>query len=120
MNTRAKQATAAPVLSGTEAQLYVADIKVSCDFFTSKFTSKLGFAIDFVYSDPPLYGMVKRDRARLCVRRVCEPVFVGDIRQREHLLSAAPRCVDKAIAFSPYQHRLGSIPLREARSDLVR
>jgi catechol 2,3-dioxygenase-like lactoylglutathione lyase family enzyme len=91
MTTRATQATA-PVLSGTEAQLFVADIKASCDFFTSK----LGFAVDFVYGDPPFYGMVKRDRARLCVRRVCEPVFVGDIRQREDLLSASIT-VDTAV-----------------------
>jgi catechol 2,3-dioxygenase-like lactoylglutathione lyase family enzyme len=85
MSTQVKQATTVPILSGIEAQLYVADIKASFDFFTSK----LGFAIDFVYGDPPFYGMVKRDRARLCMRLVCEPVFVGDIRQREHLLSAS-------------------------------
>jgi len=85
MKTQARRATTQPVLSGTEAQLYVADIKASCDFFTSK----LGFAVDFVYGDPPFYGMVKRDRARLCVHRVCEPVFVGDIRKRENLLSAS-------------------------------
>jgi uncharacterized glyoxalase superfamily protein PhnB len=29
-----------------------------------------------------------RDGARLNLRMVCEPVFVGDIREREHLLSA--------------------------------
>jgi catechol 2,3-dioxygenase-like lactoylglutathione lyase family enzyme len=85
MNTQVKQATTVPILSGIEAQLYVADFKASCDFFTSK----LGFAIDFVYGDPPFYGVVKRDRARLCLQLVCEPVFVGDIRRREHLLSAS-------------------------------
>lgn len=85
MQTQDKPATTVPILSGTEAQLYVADVKASCDFFTSK----LGFAIDFVYGDPPFYGLVKRDRARLCVRLVREPVFVGDIRRREHLLSAS-------------------------------
>lgn len=85
MSTQVKQATTVPILSGTAAQLYVADVKASCDLFTSK----LGFAIDFVYGDPPFYGMVKRDRAQLCMRLVCEPVFVGDIRQREHLLSAS-------------------------------
>jgi catechol 2,3-dioxygenase-like lactoylglutathione lyase family enzyme len=85
MSTQVKQATTVPILSGTGAQLYVADVKASCDFFTSK----LGFAIDFVYGDPPFYGAVKRDRAQLCMRLVCEPVFVGDIRQREHLLSAS-------------------------------
>jgi catechol 2,3-dioxygenase-like lactoylglutathione lyase family enzyme len=85
MSTQVKQATKGPILSGTEAQLYVADVNTSCDFFVSK----LGFAIDFVYGDPPFYGMVKRDHARLCMRLVCEPVFVEDVRQREHLLSAS-------------------------------
>ena len=85
MNTQFKHAMTPPVLSGTEAQLYVTDLKASCDFFTSK----LGFTVDFVYGDPPFYGMVKRDHARLCMRLVCEPVFVGNIRQREHLLSAS-------------------------------
>lgn len=85
MNTQVEHAMTAPILSGTEAQLYVADVKASCDFFRSK----LGFAVDFVYGDPPFYGMVKRDHARLCMRLVCEPVFVGNIRQREHLLSAS-------------------------------
>jgi catechol 2,3-dioxygenase-like lactoylglutathione lyase family enzyme len=74
-----------PVLSSTEAQLYVADVEASCAFFASK----LGFAIAFVYGDPPFYGQVHRDNARLNLRRVCEPVFVGDIREREHLLSAS-------------------------------
>jgi catechol 2,3-dioxygenase-like lactoylglutathione lyase family enzyme len=94
MNTQVTQVSTSsiPILSGTEAQLYVSDVKASCDFFTSK----LGFAVDFVYGDPPFYGMVKRDRARLCMRRVCEPVFVGDIRQREHLLSASIT-VDTAV-----------------------
>ena len=85
MSTQAKLATTHPVLSSTAAQLYVADVTASCEFFKSK----LGFVVDFVYGDPPFYGMVKRDHARLCMRLVCEPVFVGDIRQREHLLSAA-------------------------------
>jgi len=85
MNAQAKLIPTYPVLSSTAAQLYVADVTASCEFFKSK----LGFAVDFVYGDPPFYGMVKRDHARLCMRLVCEPVFVGDIRQREQLLSAA-------------------------------
>ncbi|PSJ61997.1 glyoxalase [Mesorhizobium soli] len=74
-----------PVLSSTSAQLFVADIGASCDFFAAK----LGFTVDFVYGDPPFYGQVIRDKARLGLRMVCEPVFVGDIRKREHLLSAS-------------------------------
>jgi catechol 2,3-dioxygenase-like lactoylglutathione lyase family enzyme len=85
MTDTANPPVATPVLSDLEAELYVADIKASCDFFTSK----LGFAVVFTYGDPPFYGQVKRDRARLNLRLVCEPVFVGDIRERENLLSAS-------------------------------
>ncbi|OCC03467.1 lactoylglutathione lyase [Labrys sp. WJW] len=74
-----------PFLSSAAAQLFVTDIKTSCDFFTTR----LGFSIDFVYGNPPFYGQVSRDRALLALRLVCEPVYLGDVRQREHLLSAA-------------------------------
>ncbi|HEV3115853.1 MAG TPA: VOC family protein, partial [Gemmataceae bacterium] len=50
---------------------------------------KLGFAIDFVYGDPPFYGQVSRDNARLALRHMDEPCFVEGIRQREDLLSAS-------------------------------
>ena len=73
-----------PELTQVEAQLFVADIKASCAFFT-----KLGFEVVFTYGEPPFYGQVKRDNARLNLRMVCEPVFVGDIREREQLLAAS-------------------------------
>ncbi|MGA2370073.1 MAG: VOC family protein [Candidatus Korobacteraceae bacterium] len=74
-----------PVLTSTAAQLFVADIQVACDFYTTR----LGFAIDFVYGDPPFYGQITRDRAKLTLRVLGEPVFAGDVREREHLLSAS-------------------------------
>jgi len=74
-----------PILTSIAAQLFVADIKATCKFFTAK----LGFVVDFMYGDPPFYGQVSRDAARFALRQVCEPIFVGDIRQREHLISAA-------------------------------
>ncbi len=74
-----------PVLTSTAAQLFVANIKAACDFYTTK----LGFTVDFVYGDPPFYGQVSRDHAKLALRLVCEPVFAGDVREREQLLSAA-------------------------------
>lgn len=77
--------TTSPILTATEAMLYVADIDVSCNFFRTK----LGFTVEFMYGEPPFYGLVKRDRARLCLRCVQQPVFAGDIRSREELLSAA-------------------------------
>ena len=85
MTRKAGQAVPRPILSSTEAQLFVADIKTSCDFYTQK----LGFTVAFVYGDPPYYGQVTRDHARLNLRVVGEPVFAGDIREREHLLSAS-------------------------------
>lgn len=74
-----------PKLSSVAAQLFVRDIKASTDFFTTK----LSFAIDFVYGDPPFYGQVIRDNARLALRRVDAPVIAEEIRQREDLLSAS-------------------------------
>jgi catechol 2,3-dioxygenase-like lactoylglutathione lyase family enzyme len=84
MTDKPAQTTPRPMLNSIEAQLFVANIKRSCDFYTNK----LGFAVGFVYGDPPYYGQVIRDNARLNLRLVCEPVFAGDIREREHLLSA--------------------------------
>jgi catechol 2,3-dioxygenase-like lactoylglutathione lyase family enzyme len=85
MTHEAGQALPRPIFKSTEAQLFVADIKASCDFYTAK----LGFTVAFVYGDPPFYGQVTRDHARLNLRVVGEPVFAGDIREREHLLSAS-------------------------------
>ena len=77
--------TQSVVLLMTEAQLFVTDFAASCQFFTSK----MGFAVAFAYGEPPFYGQVKRDNAILNIRHVDEPVFVGDIREREQLLSAS-------------------------------
>jgi catechol 2,3-dioxygenase-like lactoylglutathione lyase family enzyme len=78
-------ATQKPVLRSAEAQLYVSDVSASCAFFTAK----LGFEIAFVYGDPPFYGQVRRDDARLNLRAVSGPIFAGDVRERESLLSAS-------------------------------
>jgi catechol 2,3-dioxygenase-like lactoylglutathione lyase family enzyme len=85
MTDEPKQTTPRPILNSIEAQLFVANLKSSCDFYTNK----LGFAVQFIYGDPPYYGQVIRDNARLNLRLVFEPVFVGDVRKREHLLSTS-------------------------------
>ncbi|MGD0367746.1 MAG: VOC family protein, partial [Acidobacteriaceae bacterium] len=56
---------------------------------TDFFTTKLGFVIDFIYGDPPFYGQVSRDNARLALRSMDEHFFGEDVRQREGLLSAS-------------------------------
>jgi uncharacterized glyoxalase superfamily protein PhnB len=85
MTDQPRRTTPRPILSSISAQLFVASIKSSCDFYTNK----LGFAVEFIYGDPPFYGQVIRDNARLALRLVLEPVFVGDVRKRENLLSAS-------------------------------
>jgi catechol 2,3-dioxygenase-like lactoylglutathione lyase family enzyme len=85
MTEEAGQTAARPVLTSISAQLFVADIQASCDFYADK----LGFAGDFVYGNPPFYGQVTRDNARLSLRHIDEPVFAGDVREREDLLSAS-------------------------------
>jgi catechol 2,3-dioxygenase-like lactoylglutathione lyase family enzyme len=73
------------VIVAAEPQLFVADIKKSCDFFTGK----LGFAVAFTYGEPPFYAQVMRDGARLNLRCVERPVIDGGLRDREELLSAS-------------------------------
>src|SRR5262249_34522315 len=67
------------------AQLFVADIKAACDYYTQK----LGFEIVFVHGEPPFYGAVKRDRAGLSLRCLDRPAIDPELRERESLLSAS-------------------------------
>src|SRR5260370_17373682 len=83
MTDEPRQTTPRPVLSSIEAQLFVANIKSSCDFYTNK----LGFAVEFIYGDPPYCGQVVCDNARLNLRLVLEPVFFADVLNPDHLLS---------------------------------
>lgn len=73
-----------PRLKLVEATLFVSDLRASCRYFEEV----LGFSTVFTYGEPPFFGQVARDGVPLNLRYVCEPVFAGDIRQREDLLSA--------------------------------
>ena len=84
MTQEIKPATTDPVIRSLEAQLFVADIQASLTFYTLK----LGFAVAFVYGEPPFYGQIVRDGARLNLRQVDEPVFT-EVRKREGLLCAS-------------------------------
>lgn len=85
MSETTPSTTSAAVLAAAEPQLFVADVLGACAFYVSK----LGFAVVFAYGEPPFCGQVKRDSACLNLRGVTEPVFAGDIREREDLLSAS-------------------------------
>jgi uncharacterized glyoxalase superfamily protein PhnB len=68
-----------------EPQLFVTDIKKSCEFFCKN----LGFSLVFSYGKPPYYAQVVRDAARLNLRYVDVPVIESTLRDREELLSAS-------------------------------
>lgn len=84
MTNQFEQTAMRPILTSVSAQLFVSNIEASCEFFTGK----LGFVADFTYGDPPFYAQVSCDNARLSLRHMDEPVFAGDVREREDLLSA--------------------------------
>ena len=85
MSDHADTTSTEAVITAAEPQLFVTDIKASCDFFTGK----LGFAVVFTYGEPPFYAQVMRDAARLNLRCVEQPVIDPALRDRDELLSAA-------------------------------
>jgi uncharacterized glyoxalase superfamily protein PhnB len=98
LNVKSLPSTALPSQSspskativGAEPQLFVTDIKRSCEFFCEK----LGFSLAFSYGKPPYYAQVARDAARLnlrCVELRCveRPVTESTARDREELLSVS-------------------------------
>jgi catechol 2,3-dioxygenase-like lactoylglutathione lyase family enzyme len=84
MAQQAEQAQIKAVISMTAAQLFVTDIKASCDFFTQK----LGFSVMSVYGEPPFYAQVKRGNGKLNLKCVDYPFIDPALRDRESLLSA--------------------------------
>jgi uncharacterized glyoxalase superfamily protein PhnB len=85
MSDHAETISTKAVIAGAEPQLFVADIKASCDFFKSQ----LGFAVAFTYGEPPFYAQIKRDSARINLRCVEHAVIDAGLRDREQLLSAS-------------------------------
>ena len=84
MSDASTKTTTRPVITAVAAELFVSDIQKSCDFFTKK----LGFAVVYTYGEPPFYGQVKRDAARLNLKCMDRPVIDPELREREQLLSA--------------------------------
>ena len=79
--------TAMPALNAAEPEIFVTNFDIASAFFNEK----LGFETVFTYGEPPFYGQMRRDKAVLNLRLICEPVYVGDIREKQELLAAAIR-----------------------------
>jgi catechol 2,3-dioxygenase-like lactoylglutathione lyase family enzyme len=65
-------------------QLFVSDLARAADFYERK----LGFAVVYLYGEPPFYGLVARDGVGLNLRHVDVPVVDPSLRDQEILLSA--------------------------------
>ena len=96
-----------PTLETAEPQLFVANIEASCQFYTEK----LGFAVSFTYGEPPFYGQVFRDGARLNLRQLDEPAIRPELQAREHLLSASITLDDAERLYREFQD--SSVPFQQ-------
>jgi len=97
MNDLHTEAQPKPTLLAAEPQLFVADIATSCEFYTKK----LGFSVAFTYGEPPFYGQVFRDGARLNLRHLDEPAIRPELRG--HVLSASITLDDAKPLFLEFQ-----------------
>ena len=87
-----------PSLTQAVPVLFVSNVQASADFFCEK----LGFDIDFLHGNPPFYGSVSRDDARLHLRFVHEPAFVTGLVEKEQLLAAFIHVNDVKSLFAEY------------------
>jgi catechol 2,3-dioxygenase-like lactoylglutathione lyase family enzyme len=99
MNDIHAETLSKPILLAAEPQLFVSDIGASCEFYTKK----LGFTVAFTYGEPPFYGQVFRDGARLNLRQLDEPAIRRELQDREHLLSASITLEDAKSLFLEFQ-----------------
>ena len=70
-------------LKGAVPILHVTDVTRTAHFFRDK----LGFSIDFLHGHPPFYGAVERDKAKIHLRHVHEPVVDPKMRREAGLLA---------------------------------
>ena len=99
MNAIQAETLSKPTLLAAEPQLFVADIVASCEFYTRK----LAFAVAFTYGEPPFYGQVFRDGARLNLRCLSKSAIDPQLRDSQHLLSASITLDDAKPLFLEFQ-----------------
>ncbi len=85
-------------LRGAVPIVYVSNVQASAAFFRDK----LGFRVDFLHGEPPFYGSVSRDGARLHLRFVHETPFVDGIIDREQLICAFLEVEDIKSLYAEY------------------
>lgn len=75
---------AQPEFLGVHPQIFVTDMERAILFYRDR----LGFSVGYLYGEPPYYGLISRDAARLNLRHVDRLPMDTVVREREDLLSA--------------------------------
>lgn len=92
-------ATASPLLRA-EPCLFVTDMARAVAFYTRK----LGFAVAFLHGEPPFYGQVMRDGARINLRHADTPALSPAFRAlTEDALAASIVLEDAKPLFLEYE-----------------
>jgi catechol 2,3-dioxygenase-like lactoylglutathione lyase family enzyme len=72
-----------PEFLGVHPQIFVTDMERAVCFYRDR----LGFSVGYLYGNPPYYGLIVRDAARINLRHVDRPPIDTVLRDREHLLA---------------------------------
>jgi catechol 2,3-dioxygenase-like lactoylglutathione lyase family enzyme len=75
---------ARPEILGVHPQIFVTDMERAVQFYRDQ----LGFSVEYLYGEPPYYGLIVRDAASMNLRHVDELPIDAGLRQREQLLAA--------------------------------
>jgi uncharacterized glyoxalase superfamily protein PhnB len=99
MSNQVQPVTHRTLLLKAEPQLFVSDIRASCQYFEGV----LGFATAFMYGEPPFYAQVKRDSVALNLRCVSQPAIDPDLAAKEDLLAVSIVVADAKQLFLEFQ-----------------
>ena len=76
--------SAEPELLYVHAQIFVTDMERAVRFYRDE----LGFAVEYLYGEPPYYGLIVREGAAVNLRHVDRLPIDPEMRDRESLLAA--------------------------------
>ncbi|MBL8581387.1 MAG: VOC family protein [Rhizobiaceae bacterium] len=88
-----------PALLTAEPMIFVIDFAAALAYYTSV----LGFGVEFTYGDPPFYGQVRRDGARLNLRHADTPVIDPARARADDFLSATVGVQNADALFEEFQ-----------------
>ena len=103
--------TSKPILSGAVPILFVRDVPAAAAFYEAR----LGFKIEFLHGEPPFYGSVSRDRARLHLRFVHQTNFTELAAREESLILTTVEVTNVEALFEEYESRGAELAQRLVR-----